>query len=287
MARIATTPAQVERVRREGAALARAAHPGVPHLVEQGKHGDDGWCVIEEHVEGAPLGKVLKVARLPPPRAIGWARQIAAAAAHLHSVGVIHGDLHPDNVIVARDPNGRDRLVLAGFGAARAGDDGPDAPIGSPQVVAPERVRGETCAPAVDIYAIGALLYRMVVDRWPFGGPDAASVLDAHVNRAPARFGEEVPDLRLPPGLEAIARRCLEKQPVDRFASADEVVEALGAVEYAPHRDWVRADGGTLSPVAPREQVPEPVPAPAPRWVIPALLVAFLVLGLWWVWVLV
>jgi eukaryotic-like serine/threonine-protein kinase len=284
-ARIALTPAQVDRARREGVALVGSAHEGLPALVEQGPLGVDGWCVVTEHVDGASLGKVLKVVRLAPPRAVGWARQIASAVGYLHERGVTHNDLNPDNVILGRDVAGRDRLVVVGFGASRSGNDVPDSPIGSPYVVAPERVRGQPCTAAVDIYAIGVLAYRMITERWPFTGPDASAVLDAHLNREPAPFGADAPELRLPPGLEGIVLRCLEKEADHRYPRADLLADALRAIEFAPHRDWVRATG-TVSPAAERVAVPEPATpvAGARGWVIAGLLVAFGVVGLWWGW---
>lgn len=288
VARIALTAPQVERARREGAALACVQHDGLPKLIEQGALPDDGWCVVMEHVEGAPLAKVLKVARLPPPRAVGWARQIASAAAHLHERGVVHGDLHADNVVVARDEVGRERLVVVGLGAARVGDDAPEVPLASPQIVAPERVLGRPSAPPVDVYAIGVLAYRMITDRWPFGGSDAAAIHDAHLNRAAPAFGAEVPDLRLPPGLEGIVFRCLEKDPARRWTGADELVEEFARVEYTPHRDWVRADGAARSPhpAVAREVRPEPPVVDARgTWAIAALMVAVVVSGLWWLWI--
>lgn len=284
-ARIAWAPGQVERAQREGAALSRLAHPGVPRLIDQGPlSGEGGWCVVQEYVvDAAPLGKMMKVTRLAPPRAIGWARQVAAAVAAVHAASVVHGDLHPDNIVVARDEVGRDRLVLVGFGASGVvGEEGAPPPVASPHVVAPERIRGQENAPSVDIYAIGVLIYRMIIDRWPFTGADPAMVLDAHLHRVAPTFAAEAPDLRLPAGLEAIVVRCLEKEPSDRFVDAAALAAELAAVEYTPHRDWVRADGAsTPAPVARTEAAPAPA---QPGWFVAASLLVVLAFGVWWVW---
>lgn len=278
VARLATTPAEIERVRREGSALGRASHEGVPRLIAQGPFAG-GWCVVVEHVEGAQLGKVLRVTTPSPSRAAGWARQLASAVTHLHSVGVVHGDLHPDNVIVARDLVGRDRLVLVGFGLATVDGEAPP-PLGKVQVAAPERVRGAPASPSADVYALGVVLYRMLTDRWPFAGSDS-EVLAHHVDTPPPPFVRLAPDMRLPPGLERIVFRCLAKDGAERYGSAELLLQELRAVEFAPHRDWVRVENDP-------DSVPTPVPAPTSArrarsaWLGLAIGAMIALLAVWW-----
>lgn len=277
MARIARSPVSVARIRREASALVRLDHGGVPRLIGQGPT-DDGWCVIAEHVEGAPLSKVLRVASPAPSRAVGWTRQIAETVAHLHAAGVLHGDLHPANILTTRDEAGRDRMVIVGFGSAVIDGVCPEgAPSGrSGHTVAPELAAGGTPSPATDVYAIGAILYRMLVDRWPFAG----HTVDPFVSQTstPAPLGRHAPALRLPPGLELLVFRCLARTPEERFRSGEELAAALAAVEFLPHRDWVRAEGSVATTPIPVALVEEP---PRWPWVVFALLTVILALALW------
>jgi serine/threonine protein kinase len=285
------------KVRTEGEVLSRLQHPGIPRFVHQGEL-DGGWCTIVEYVEGATLGKVLRVAVPAAPRAASWARQLALALEHVHQMGVVHGDLHPDHVIVGRDEVGRDRLVVVGFGEATpTGTPRGRAP--SPQVAAPELLQGAMASPEADLYAIGAILYRMLADRWPFSGSEP-QVLEDHVFTPPPPLGRHLPALRLPPGLEALVFRCLAKDPAERVGSAQELADALGAVEFAPQRDWVpvagteppageaqislssRSRSRSRSGRAPRMRTPEP--APAPLWALGGVLLMILMMGWYFAW---
>ncbi|MEZ4235733.1 MAG: serine/threonine-protein kinase [Myxococcota bacterium] len=289
-ARLGIGPVRSERAQREGRVLGRVEHAGIPRLVAQGDI-DGGWCVVAEHVDGAPLSKLLRVTSPAPPRAIAWTRQLTDALVQLHAAGVVHSDLHPGNVIVARDHAGRDRMVLVGFGIAAIDGERMERPA-SPHTAAPEVVRGEPPTPLTDVYAIGVVLYRMLVERWPFMGTEH-DVLQAQVGTPPPPLGRHTPALRLPPGLEALVFRCLEKDPAERYPSAEAVGEALAELAFAPHRDWVRVEGASeeiTNSVAPvtRESTPPPPPEepiPVGVWIAVVLLGALAGLaGLAWVY---
>lgn len=278
VARLGLGPVRAERAEREGRVLARTSHMGIPRLVAQGPI-EGGWCVVAEHVEGAPLSKLLRVTSPAPPRAIGWSRQIAAAVMHLHDAGVVHGDLHPGNVILARDEAGRDRMVLVGFGVATIDGAATIRPA-TPQTAAPEVVRGEIPTPRTDVYAIGAILYRMLAERWPFAGTEQ-DVLKAQVGTPPPPLGRHTPALRLPPGLEALVFRCLEKAPDERYASAEELADALAALAFAPHRDWVRVEGEEPATVEAPPPPPDPWGRTAALAAIALGVCGIVLLGLW------
>jgi serine/threonine protein kinase len=278
------------KVKTEGEVLSRMSHPGLPRFVHQGEL-EGGWCTVVEYVEGATLGKVLRVAVPAAPRAASWARQLALALAHVHEKGVVHGDLHPDHVIVGRDEVGRDRLVVVGFGEATPAGTPRRGRAPSSHVAAPELLQGALASPEADLYAIGAILYRMLTDRWPFSGSEP-QVFEDHVSTPPPPLGRHLPALRLPPGLETLVFRCLAKDPTQRVSSASALAEALGKVEFAPQRDWVPVGGvtegegssssgsrtRTLSRTARTRPVP-PEPAPVPLWAISGLLLAILMMG--------
>ncbi|MEQ1570228.1 MAG: serine/threonine-protein kinase, partial [Myxococcota bacterium] len=271
--RLAYERPAVERLRRESRALARIGSaggaPGVPRWLAHGRCPDGSYGVVEEWIDGAQLSKVLRVTSPSPSRSAGWGRQLAGALTAVHRAGVVHGDVHPDNVIVGRDANGRDRLVLIGFSLSDAPRAVPRRPIrfaraagrvtargrraarslGMIDVASPEAIRGARPRAPGDIYALGAVLYRMLADRWPFMGP---AVLDDQLATPPPPLGTFAPQMRLPPGFEQIVLRCLAKDRGQRWRSAADLDAELGAVEYAPHRDWVKVG------------VPPPIATPVP-----------------------
>ena len=275
------------RVKTEALVLSQIDHPGLPRFVDQGpvdgEDGEEGWCTVCENIDGATLGKVIRVATPAPPMAAAWMRQIALAVARLHDAGIVHGDLHPDHIIVARDHAGRDRLVLVGLGSASREGERRKISASAHAVAAPELLRGEPARAASDIYALGAILYRMLADRWPFIGPEPA-VHEAHVSTPPPPLGRHSRSLRLPPGLESLVFRCLEKDPVLRLSSANELAEALGGVVFAPQRDWVPVTG-TGEPET-RVARPEPRPKESDPRLTVLLAVGGLLLAIaalaWW-----
>lgn len=269
--KLATGEEGAARIRHEAEALARLDHPNVVALLDHGPF-DGGWCVVTAHLDASPLSKVLRVSSPAPPRAVGWARQLAQALAHCHDRGVVHRDVKASNVLLARDEAGRDRLVLLDFGIAaidgRDGEAEPPAAMGSVHTVAPEQVRGAPADPKVDLYAVGVLLYRMLVERYPFHAANAAEVLAAHVANEPPPLGQHRPTLRLPPGLERLVFSCLAKHPDDRPASAAALDALLAPMEFAPQRDWVRVAGFDLTfPPDDPTQVRERPRAPVPAWI--------------------
>lgn len=265
--KIVREEAAIARLRRAAVALSRVRHANVVPFVAEGAC-DDGWCLVTEHLDGAPLAKVLRVTSPSPPRAVGWMRQVAAGLAACHAAGVVHGDLQPAHVWMGRDAVGRDRLVLMGFERAVVDGVVPEDDPGFLPATASERFAGAADARS-DVFAAGALLYRLLVERWPFEGAD---------RRAPPPLGQYAPSLRLPPGLEEIVFRCLSRSPDVRFATAEELGRRLEAVEYLPQRDWVRVAGLDLTIPPPDDAAP----AGGPRVPLAVALVAIgLLLVLW------
>ena len=178
-----------------------------------------------ELVDGEPL----RTAVLTPRKTFDVAAQIADGLAAAHAAGVVHRDLKPDNVMLTRDG----RVKLLDFGIAKAIHLGNAADptvahteaglvVGTARYMSPEQVRGGTVDQRTDIFAFGALLYELVSGRPAFTGDSAAEIMTAILKHEPADMPATVP-----PMIRQIVRRCLEKQPDERFQSARDLAFAL------------------------------------------------------------
>ncbi len=233
-----------------------------------------GACLVLDYVDGVRLSKVLQVTTPRAPRAITWAAQLAGALVHAHDRGVLHGDLCPQRVLVASDERGRECLVLAGFGAVVGDADSPSLDADrtvSPNGQAPEWRTGDPVDARADVYALGAMLYRVL-----------AGVVPLQI----VPLGELHPMMRLPDGLERVVMGCLEKRAQDRFASAAEVRDQLLAMQYAPQRDWVRVCGleQTLPPTDRTSAAGRPWTSPSLRAAALGLAAAVVLVGAWSLW---
>jgi len=192
-------------------------------------------AIVMECVEGPSLATVLKEAgALEETRAIGFARQIAAALGAAHAQQLVHRDLKPANVLV--NPAGV--LKVTDFGLARAFGhsdltiDSPGTLVGSVHYFSPEQARGRALGPPSDLYSLGIMLYEFCFGALPFTGNSAVAIALAHVE-APA---PTVADLQhgMSIGLARIVARLLHKDPRERFASANDLEIALARLVASP-----------------------------------------------------
>ncbi len=224
----------LRRFRREVQALARIRHPNVVQIHDIGAFEGRPFLVME-WIEGGDLGARLREGPLAVTEAIKILVPLARALQAAHDLGIVHRDLKPGNVLLAVDEAGghRPQPKLVDFGLARLVGEAPGqttrgTALGTPGFMAPEQtgLMGDVPqGPAVDIYAMGALLYTMLIGRPPFAGSTAAEVLHQVVADDP------VPPRRLrssiPRDLETICLKCLERDPSRRYATATEVAEEL------------------------------------------------------------
>jgi serine/threonine-protein kinase len=226
-----------ERFQREAQAVARLDHPGVVRVYDFGEHGGALYLRMEL-VEGGSLQQRLRGGPLPPREAAELVRQLALAVQHAHERGVLHRDLKPGNVLLAAD--GAPKITDFGLAKILDSDDGvtrTGAVMGTPSYMAPEQAAGRSAdvgAPT-DVWALGAILYECLTGQPPFrasGRTETLALVQSRPPEAPRRLRPDVP-----PELEAICLKCLEKAPAARYASAAALAEDLLAwLEGKPTR---------------------------------------------------
>jgi eukaryotic-like serine/threonine-protein kinase len=270
----------VDRLRRfeqEARAVAALNHPNILAIHDIGEQ-DGSPFIVSELLEGSSLRAELEHGPVPPRKAADYAAQIAQGLAAAHDKGIIHRDLKPENVFITRE--GRVKILDFGLaklaphaGAAKAQSDGltmTSSPteagivMGTAGYMAPEQVRGSAVDSRTDIFAFGAVLYEMLSGQLAFRRDTAAETMTAILKEDPPEFS----DLSHPvsPGLERIVRRCLEKQPEQRFQSAKDLAFALEALS------------GTTSKTAANAAITDR--AEKPRWSAFVFVTAAAVLGL-------
>ncbi|MDO4545670.1 MAG: Stk1 family PASTA domain-containing Ser/Thr kinase [Bacillota bacterium] len=221
----------IDSFRRESQAAASMSHPNIVNIYDVGREGNIHYIVMEL-IEGRTLSDYIKEqGAMPYPKVIALSKQIAAALAFAHKNHIIHRDVKPHNVMIT--PNGTAKIT--DFGIAKAVNaativDNTDGIIGSVHYFSPEQARGGYVDEKSDIYSLGIVMYEMLTGRVPFDGDNPVNIALMHIN------GEMVPPSKLtagiPPALEHIILKCTDKYPVNRFASADELIEALNNLEF-------------------------------------------------------
>ncbi|MBL9003091.1 MAG: serine/threonine protein kinase [Myxococcales bacterium] len=238
-------PEMVARFEREALAAAHIDHPNVVAATDSGRTDDGALFVVLEYIDGKSLRDRLNHGPLPAPAALHIAKQIASALLRAHGLGIIHRDLKPENImLVLRDGDGNFVKVLD-FGLAKLSvsallDGESDhgvrrseiltrygAVFGTPAYMAPEQAAGGEVDGRTDLYALGVVLYEMLSGVLPFDGDDSAALLRMHVVAKVPTMKERAPHIKIPPALEALVMRLLEKKPESRIQSAKLLLEAL------------------------------------------------------------
>lgn len=221
----------IDSFRRESQAAASMSHPNIVNIYDVGREGNIHYIVMEL-IEGKTLSDYIKnQGAMSYPKVIALSKQIASALSFAHKNHIIHRDVKPHNVMIT--PNGTAKIT--DFGIAKAVNaativDNTDGIIGSVHYFSPEQARGGYVDEKSDIYSLGIVMYEMLTGRVPFDGDNPVNIALMHIN------GEMVPPSRLisgvPPALEHIIMKCTDKYPVNRYASADELIEALNNLEF-------------------------------------------------------
>ncbi len=211
-----------ERFRREGRILARLTHPNIARLIDAGVAPGGQPYLVLEFVEGEPIDRYCKTARLGIDERLRLFVDVLEAVAHAHANLVIHRDIKPSNVLVTE----QGRVKLLDFGIAKLVDD--ETALGdatqltreagrvlTPDFAAPEQVLGEPVTTATDVYSVGVLLYLLLSGRHPFGDRthSPADLINSIVETAPPRIR------KIPRDLDNIVAKALKKDPRERYPS--------------------------------------------------------------------
>lgn|GEM_PF-275532 len=231
----------VERFRREAEAAAGLQHPNVVAVFDRGDV-DGTYYIAMQYLEGSTLQQLI-TAGLTPEQAVGLIRQVLEGARFAHRHGVVHRDLKPQNVIVDADG----KATVTDFGIARAGVSEitqAGSVMGTPHYLSPEQAQGFDVTAVSDLYSIGVMLYEALTGRVPFEADSAVAVAMKQVSQAPQRPSSINPQVS--PALDAVVMRALEKEPGQRFQSADAFIAALDAAMKDPG-----GGAGNTAPFAP------------------------------------
>src|SRR5215207_1406126 len=218
---LANQPGFVARLRREAISAARLRHPNIALLYEFGQADDTAFLAME-YLPGRSLRQLLEAGPLPAERVINILDQIGQALDYAHSMGIVHRDVKPSNILVSP----AEQAMLIDFGLAEVSEctllTADSAVLGTPHYMAPEQAAGRGSGERGDQYALAAVAYEMLTGVPPFHGRAATAVVHAHIYELPPPPTERRPTL--PVAVNAVLLRGLAKQPQDRYPALAEVV---------------------------------------------------------------
>ncbi len=242
--KLSSDPALKQRLEREAKAISKLTHPHICALYDIG-YQDGAAFLVMELVEGETLSNRLRKGPLPPEQTIRLAAQIASGLGKAHKLGIVHRDLKPGNVMLTK--NG---AKLMDFGLAKHFEPAPPAAgftemtveraklteegtlVGTFQYMAPEQLEGKDADARTDIFALGEVMYEMATGKPAFSGSSRASLIASILSADPPPMTELQP--MTPPALERVVRKCLAKDPEDRWQSASDLASEL---------DWLTEAG--------------------------------------------
>ncbi len=240
-AELAADPSLAARFRREAATLSRLHDPHTVATYDVGEAEDGTLFIAMELLHGENLHDRMTARGLIPWRdALAIIRDVCSALAEAHELGIVHRDLKPANIYLT---NG-DVVKLLDFGIAKVTgsevDDGADLTrmgqtIGTLEYMAPEQIIGGSCGPRSDIYQLGVLMFEMITGRRPFADvTEPTSMITALLTQTAPKVSSMFCHACLPPALDALIERCLEREPEHRFTNVHQLVSAIGAVLARP-----------------------------------------------------
>jgi serine/threonine-protein kinase len=259
-AELTCVPQVVERFFREARATLELDSEHIVRATDFGRTNNNDCYLVMELLDGPSLRSVIKEEKqLAVPRALHIAIQTADALRAAHEQGVVHRDLKPGNIQLVQHDGDVDYVKVLDFGIAKIAEGGGPALtrtgmiLGSPAYMSPEQAAGKRIDHRADIYALGIVLYEMLVGSSPFAGLSPPQTLLSQINVKPEPPRVHRPDL--PASIERVVLDCLAKRPDDRPGSMSELCETLHGLEAG--------DGNGAGPEAPWSS-PRAAPAPAP-----------------------
>ena len=230
------------RFAREANALRMLDHPNLVAAVDVFVHAGHLFLIMEK-VVGRPLGRLISDGPLDPRKALVFARQILEGVGHAHGQGIVHRDLKPDNLLVV-DMGGWERVKIIDFGLVKLIGDVADAfgaaaltrtgiVFGTPAYMAPEQALGRLIDGRTDIYALGVILFEMLVGRLPFNDKDPLTLMKHHAKTPPPRLDQVIDARWVTPQLIVLVEGALAKDPDHRFPTTAAMISALDDAFYS------------------------------------------------------
>ncbi len=258
---LVSNPAALERFRREALLSGRLKHPNAITIYDYGMSAVGEAYIVMEFLEGHSLGQELQQAKtLSPLRVVSVLAPVCDAVHAAHAEGIIHRDLKPANIMLEKLRTGETVKVLD-FGIAKLAMNNPNLMnltgtgiIGTPQYMSPEQCQAHRIDGRSDVYSIGIIAYEMLTGKLPFDEPTPLATVIAQVKQKPKPLRELRPDI--PPALEAVVMRALEKSPANRYQTAEELAEAFRAIQRQ-----LAPTSAVVSPAQALGATPEPSPA--------------------------
>jgi serine/threonine protein kinase/Tol biopolymer transport system component len=237
---VSTDPERLRRFEQEATAAAALNHPNILAVHQLGTYAGTRY-LVSELLEGETLREQIRRGRVAPRRVVDYGVQIAHGLAAAHEKGIVHRDLKPENLFLTKDG----RVKILDFGLAKLTQPGaehsaptigsetePGLVMGTVGYMSPEQVRGQAADSRADIFAFGAILYEILTGERAFQKPTSPETMSAILNEDPQEISSAAPGLS--PSMQRIVRRCLEKNPEQRFQSASDLAFALAALTDAP-----------------------------------------------------
>ena len=238
-----TTMAEVvARFEREAMAAANIDHPNVAAATDFGKLPDGAVFLVLEYVQGKSLRDEIASGPMAAERALHITRQIASGLSSAHGLDIVHRDLKPENVMLVDKGGDPDFVKVLDFGIAKvpiaevpARSETPaHTPItkagmvfGTPEYMAPEQALGQTVDGRADLYALGVMLYEMLSGSRPFSSQSQVGILGQQLSKSPPKISDRAQGVVVPPAVEAVAMKLLQREASDRYQSASEVVDVI------------------------------------------------------------
>lgn len=231
---VAENPEHAQRFQREARISARLKSEHAAKVYDTGRLADGTPYMVMEHLEGFDLSTLRKRGHVPSiQEAARYILQALDALAEAHSLGLVHRDIKHANIFVARGPDGEPCVKVLDFGISKMqfdteGVTATGQMLGTPAYMAPEQMRGARDLDArADIWALGVLLYWFLTGRYPYEGNDPVALIARVVSGEPP-LPPSAHRPELPPSLDALILRCIERDPANRPADVAEIARSLG-----------------------------------------------------------
>ncbi len=264
--RLAADAEFVERFRIEAQAAASLNHPAIVAVYDRGRAGASPYIAME-YVDGESLKQRLRrKGRLSTDEAAATALSVLDALREAHARHIVHRDVTSANVLV----DGSGRVKVADFGIARIGPSAltrTGALLGTSSYLSPEQAQGRSADERSDLYSLGVVLYEMLTGRLPFSGESDLAVAMQHVSAAPPNPRSLEPGV--PEACAAVVMKALNKQPADRYQSAEEFAAALRAARDGGHAVPAAASRAAVGRASARRRSALAAgcrPSSPPRW---------------------